>query len=89
MEQYIPLIVSALGGGVLGPVVSRLVGGNATGGIIGGLLGGVATHFGANAAEIGPLLGNSALMGHVQSFLQGGAGGGVLAAIAGFVMKKA
>ena len=88
MEQFIPLIVSALGGTVLGPVVARLAGGNMTGGLLGGILGGVAAHFGADAAGLGPLLGDSALMGHVQSSLEGGIGGGVLAAIAGLVMKN-
>lgn len=88
MEQFIPLIVSALGGTVLGPIVSRLVGGSGTGGVLGGILGGVAAHYGADAAGLGPILGDTALMGHIQSFLEGGVGGGVLAAIAGLVMKK-
>ena len=88
MEQYIPLIVSALGGTILGPIVSKLAGGSGVGGVIGGIIGGVASHYGANAAGIGPLLGDSALMGHVQSFLEGGIGGGILAAIAGFVTRK-
>ncbi|MFN4225063.1 MAG: hypothetical protein ACK4HR_02010 [Hyphomonas sp.] len=88
MEQYIPLLISALGGTVLGPIVSRLVGGSGTGGVLGGIIGGIAAHYGANAAGLGPLLGDSALMGHIQSFLEGGIGGGILAALAGFVMKK-
>ncbi len=88
MEAYIPLIVSALGGTVLGPIVARLMGGSGTGGVIGGILGGVAAHFGADAAGLGPLLGDSAMMGHIQNFLEGGIGGGILAAIAGLVMKK-
>lgn len=88
MEQYIPLIVSALGGTVLGPIVARLTGGSGTGGVLGGILGGIAAHYGANAAGLGPLLGDSALMAHVQNFLEGGIGGGVLAALAGLVMKN-
>lgn len=88
MEAYIPLIVSALGGTVLGPIVARLMGGSGTGGVVGGILGGVAAHFGADAAGLGPLLGDSALMAHIQNFLEGGIGGGILAAIAGLVMKK-
>jgi hypothetical protein len=88
MEQYIPLIVSALGGVILGPLVARLTGGSGTGGVLGGIVGGVAAHFGANAAGLGPLLGDTAMMAHVQNFLEGGVGGGILAAIAGAVMKK-
>lgn len=88
MEEYIPLIVSALGGTVLGPIVARLTGGSGTGGVLGGILGGVAAHFGANAAGLGPMLGDTAMMAHVQNFLEGGVGGGILAAIAGAVMKK-
>lgn len=88
MEQYIPLIVSALGGTVLGPLVARFAGGTGVGGVLGGIVGGVAAHYGADAAGIGPLLGDTALMAHVQSFLEGGIGGGVLAALASLVMKK-
>ncbi len=40
MEQYIPLIVSALGGVILGPLVARLTGGCGTGGMLGGIVGG-------------------------------------------------
>jgi hypothetical protein len=88
MEQYIPLIISALGGVVIGPLVARLSGGSGTGGVLGGIVGGVAAHFGADAAGLGPLLGDTALMMHIQNFLEGGIGGGILAAIAGAVMKK-
>jgi len=88
MEQYIPLIVSALGGTILGPIVARLVGGSGVGGVVGGIIGGVAAHYGADAAGVGALLGESALMGHVQNFLEGGIGGAVLAAIAGFVTRR-
>jgi hypothetical protein len=88
MEQYTPLIISALGGVVIGPLVARLSGGSGTGGVLGGIVGGVAAHFGADAAGLGPLLGDTALMMHIQNFLEGGIGGGILAAIAGAVMKK-
>ena len=86
MEQYLPLILSAVGGTVLGPVVSKALGGGGTQGLIGGILGGVGAHFGADAAGIGGLLGDSALMGHIQSLLEGGVGGGLLGLIAGKVL---
>ncbi len=86
--EYIPLIVSALGGTVLGPIITRLAGGNMTGGLLGGILGGVAAHFGADAAGLQPLLGDTALMLHIQNFLEGGVGGGILAMLAGRVMKR-
>jgi hypothetical protein len=88
MEQYIPLIISALGGVVIGPLVARLSGGSGAGGVLGGIVGGVAAHFGADAVGLGRLLGDTALMMHIQNFLEGGIGGGILAAIAGAVMKK-
>jgi len=86
MEQFLPLILSAVGGGALGPIVSKVLGGGGTQGLLGGLLGGVGAHFGADAAGIPALLGDSAMLGHVQSLLQGGVGGGVLGVLAGKVM---
>lgn len=88
MEQYIPLIVSALGGTVLGPVLSKVLGGSGTMGVVGGILGGIAAHYGADAAGTGQMLGDSALMVHLQNFLEGGVGGGVLGALAGGLLKK-
>lgn len=88
MEQYIPLIVSALGGTVLGPVLSKVLGGSGTMGVVGGILGGIAAHYGADAAGAGQMLGDSALMVHLQNFLEGGVGGGVLGALAGGLLKK-
>ncbi|MBU3920879.1 MAG: hypothetical protein KJ833_10775 [Alphaproteobacteria bacterium] len=88
MEQYIPLLVSALGGIVFGPIVSRLLGGSGTGGVAGGIIGGVAAHFGAAQLGLGDnLLGDTALMAHLQSFLEGGLGGGVLGLVLGLAMK--
>lgn len=88
MDAYIPLIVSALGGMVLGPVVARLLGGGGMVGVVGGVLGGVAAHYGAEAAGVGPLLGSSPLMVHLQNFIEGGIGGGVFGLLAGLVLKK-
>lgn len=88
MEQYIPLIVSALGGTILGPVLSKLLGGSGTMGVIGGILGGVAAHYGTDAASMGQLLGSSPMMVHLQNFLEGGIGGGILGLLAGALLKK-
>lgn len=88
MDQFIPLVISALGGTMIGPIVARLFGGGGTGGVLGGMLGGVAAHYGA--AQFGlaeTLLGDTALMAHLQNFLQGGVGGGVLGLVLGLVMK--
>ncbi|MEX1249651.1 MAG: hypothetical protein WEA77_00445 [Hyphomonas sp.] len=68
--------------------MTRLSGRSGTGGVLGGILGGVAAHLGANAAGPGPMLGDTAMMAHIRNFLEGGIGGGTLAAIAGAVMKK-
>lgn len=101
MEQFLPLIISAISGGALGPVISKIfgggrqstavggsLGGNGGHGLIAGLLGGVAAHYGADAASIPALLGNGEVMGYVQSGLQGAAGGGVLSLLASKVLGK-
>ena len=87
MEQFIPLILSAVGGGALGPIVAKLLGGTGTGGLLGGVIGGIGAHYGADAAGIGNLLG-SGIMSHSQDLLEGGVGGGILGVVAGMVMKS-
>lgn len=88
MEPYIPLIVSALGGAVLGPIIARLLGGSGAMGVVGGILGGIGAHYGAEAANVGLLLGASPMMVHLQNFVEGGIGGGILGLLAGIVLKK-
>ncbi len=88
MEQYIPLIVSALGGTVLGPIVSKLLGGSGTMGVIGGILGGIGAHYGAEAGNVGLIFGSSPMMVHLQNFLEGGVGGGILGLLAGAFLKR-
>ena len=89
MEQYIPLILNAVGGLVIGPIVSKALGGKGGTGAIAGIIGGVAGGYGMNAADIGfqSLLGNEAIMGHLSSFLNGGVGGGIIGGILGLVTK--
>lgn len=88
MEPYIPLIVSALGGAVLGPIIARLLGGSGAMGVVGGILGGIGAHYGAEAAGVGLLFGASPMMVHLQNFVEGGIGGGILGLLAGIVLKK-
>lgn len=89
MEQYIPLILNAVGGLVIGPIVSKVLGGKGGTGAIAGIIGGLAGGYGMNAADIGfqSLLGNEAIMGHLSSFLNGGVGGGIIGGILGLVTK--
>ena len=89
MEQYIPLILNAVGGLVIGPIVSKALGGKGGTGAIAGIIGGLAGGYGMNAADIGfqSLLGNEAIMGHLSSFLNGGVGGGIIGGILGLVTK--
>ena len=89
MEQYIPLILNAVGGLVIGPIVSKVLGGKGGTGAIAGIVGGLAGGYGMNAADIGfqSLLGSEALMGHLSSFLNGGVGGGIIGGILGLVTK--
>ena len=90
MEQYIPLILNAVGGLVLGPIVSKVLGGQGATGAIAGVIGGLAGGYGMNAADVGfqSVLGNEALMGHLSDFLNGGVGGGIIGGILGLVTKS-
>jgi hypothetical protein len=88
MEAYLPMILSAVGGGVLGPIVSKLLKGNVTTGALGGVLGGLATHFGLPAAGVEQILAGDGVMAILDSLLKGGLGGGVLGTIAGMLMKN-
>jgi hypothetical protein len=92
MEQYLPLILSALGGTMLGPIVSKIAGGSGAGGIIGGIIGGIGAYYGLDAAGIQVLgdatSGATAPMNIVNSLLEGGVGGGVIGVIGGMIMKS-
>jgi hypothetical protein len=88
MEAYIPLIVSALGGTILGPILAKLLGGSGTMGVFGGILGGIGAHYGADAASVGHMLGSSPVMVHLQDFLEGGIGGGILGMLGGALLRK-
>lgn len=89
MEQYIPLILNAVGGLVIGPIVSKVLGGKGGTGAIAGIVGGLAGGYGMNAAGVGfqSLLSDGALMNHLASFLNGGVGGGIIGGILGLVTK--
>ncbi len=91
MEDIIPLVLSAIGGLVIGPLVSRLTGGGGTGGLLGGIVGGIGAHFGLDAAGI-QVLGDAAAsstspMNIINTLLEGGVGGGIVGVLAGLVMK--
>ncbi len=91
MESILPLILSAIGGLVIGPLVSRLGGGGGTGGLLGGIVGGIGAHFGLDAASIqvlgDPAASATSLMNIVNSLLEGGVGGGIVGILAGLLMK--
>ena len=89
MEQLIPLLLNGVGGAVLGPIVSKALGGKGGTGAIAGVIGGLAGGYGMNAADVGfqSLLGSEAIMGLLSSFLNGGAGGGIIGGILGLVTK--
>lgn len=85
------LLLSGAGGAVLGPLVSQLVGGKDSSllvRIVTGVIGGVGAGAGADAAGLSNLLGNTELMAMLQSFIEGGVGGGVLATLGGMVLKN-
>jgi hypothetical protein len=49
--------------------------------------GAAAAHFGADTASPGPPFGSSAMRVHLQPFLEGGAGDGILGLLAGALLK--
>lgn len=92
MESILPVILSAIGGLIIGPVLSRLTGGGGTGGLLGGVVGGIAAHYGLDAANI-QVLGDAAAsatapMNIVNTLLEGGVGGGIVGILGGVLMKS-
>ena len=85
------LLLSGAGGAIIGPLISQLLGGKDSSmliRVITGILGGAGAGAGADMAGLGSLLGSGGTMQMVQSFLEGGVGGGVLATIAGMMTKR-
>ncbi len=79
------LLLNGAGGAIIGPLLSQFLGGKNQSllvRIISGIVGGVGAGYGADAAGInlGP-----GTMQIVQSLLEGGVGGGVLATLAGLM----
>lgn len=88
LQQYLPYILNGAGGAVLAPLLASLLKGKGLGligNIVAGVVGGVGAGYGAEAAGIGNVLGDSELMGHVQRVLEGGVGGGVIGVIMSFI----
>ena len=90
MEQFLPLILNGAGGAVIGPIISKILGGKGSTGAIAGIIGGLAGGYGLeNVANTGfqALLGGEGIMGHLSSFLNGGAGGGIIGGLLGVLTK--
>ncbi len=89
--DLVSLLLNGAGGAILGPLVSQFLGGKQQSlvvRVIAGLVGGVGAGAGADAAGMGALLGSDQTMQIVQSVLEGGVGGGVLATLAGITKRK-
>lgn len=85
------LLLNGAGGAIIGPLISQFLGGKSAPllmRIIVGIVGGVGAGYGADAAGLGAMLGSDQTMQMVQSFLEGGVGGGVLATLGGVLMKR-
>lgn len=83
------LLLNGAGGAIIGPLVSQFLGGKNQSmlmRVIAGLVGGVGAGAGADAANIS--LGSEQTMQIIQSLLEGGVGGGVLASLSGMLKKK-
>ena len=89
MEEYLPYILNAVGGGVLGPIISRLLNGQMSVGALGGVIGGLAAGFGADTAGMASVIGNEGMMEMLQDLVEGVVGGGALGSLAGiFTTRK-
>lgn len=80
---------------MIGPIIASLLGGkNASlvGKLLAGILGGVGAGAAASATGVGDDLLTSMVGGNLgmilQNVVEGGVGGGVLATLAGWVMRK-
>jgi len=85
------LLLSGAGGAIIGPLISQFLGGKDSSLIvrlITGVIGGAGAGAGADMAGLGSLLGAGGTMQMVQSFLEGGVGGGALATVAGMMTKR-
>ena len=85
------LLLTGAGGAIIGPLVSQFLGGANSSllmRIISGVAGGIGAGAGADAAGLGALLGSDQTMQMVQSFLEGGVGGGALSTIVGMLRKN-
>lgn len=86
------LLLSGAGGAIIGPLVSQFLGGKNQSmlmRVIAGVIGGAGAGAGADAAGLGAILGDDQTMRMIQSVLEGGLGGGVLATLAGAMKRKA
>ncbi|MEE2692673.1 MAG: hypothetical protein VX640_14150 [Pseudomonadota bacterium] len=84
------LLLNGAGGAIVGPLVAHFLGGKNASmlmKIVAGVVGGVGAGYGADAAGMGAVLGSDQTMQMVQSFLEGGVGGGVLSTLGGMLMK--
>ncbi|MFZ4070847.1 MAG: hypothetical protein ACOYJ6_12170 [Caulobacterales bacterium] len=91
----LPLILQAVGGAILGPVVAGLLRGREfglIGNVLAGIVGGVAAGQGLNAAGwLAPLaeaVGGGQAGVIVSSLVSGGLGGGLLSGLAGLIVGK-
>jgi hypothetical protein len=91
INTILPLLLSGGGGAILGPIVAKLLGGKGfglIGNLIAGIVGGIGASKGADLAGIGNLLGSEGVMGHLNTVLEGGVGGGVLGGLLGLIKKN-
>lgn len=86
------LLLNGAGGAIIGPLISQFLGGKNQSlltWVLAGLAGGVGAGAGADAASMGAILGGDQTMQMIQSVLEGGVGGGVLAMLASAMKRKA
>jgi hypothetical protein len=87
------LLLNGAGGAIIGPLIAQFLGGKHQSlltRILAGIVGGLGAGAGAQQAGLSlpDLLNNPETTRMIQSVLEGGVGGGVLASLAGMLRKR-
>lgn len=87
------LLLNGAGGAIIGPLIAQFLGGKHQSlltRILAGIVGGLGAGAGAQQAGLSlpDLLNNPETMRMIQSVLEGGVGGGVLASLSGMLRKR-
>lgn len=89
------MVLNGVGGGVLGPMVSKLLRGGTGTGFLGGILGGIGAGYGADMTGLNEVVANNLemiknvdIVSYLQNLVEGAVGGGGIGGILGALLKR-